>query len=202
MIAPILRCATPEVWVRCAVQDLDTLLLDHAHCEKKAAGTMMSLIFRWSDHEAGAMLSRMVREEMTHFELVLRALKQRGRTYERQVPSSYGEQISKGARKKVPEEALLDAFVVSALVEARSCERMRLLAEHVGDASLVSLYHSFEPAEDRHWQLMLELAHRCGSAEEVAKRLDFFARQEEAVVLAGAVALEAGCAPGQIRMHS
>jgi tRNA-(ms[2]io[6]A)-hydroxylase len=195
----LLLCKTHPCWLERAVSELDSVLLDHAHCEKKAAGMMLGLLFRWPDSEANGQLSRMIREELVHFEMVLRELKRRNQPFSRQIPSSYAEELSKGARKKVFEESMLDAFVLSALIEARSHERMQLLAEAAPEPELKTLFRTLEPAEDRHWQLMLELAGHFG---DPAPRLALFAAQEAEVITRGAAKLQAAYQPGSIRMHS
>ena len=182
MLAPILRCASPDSWLERALSDVDTLLHDHAHCEQKAASTMLSLVFRCPDPDLAVQLSRMAREELGHFELVLRELKRRGVVFGKLEPARYAAELSRGARKKDPREAMLDSFVISALIEARSAERMELLAGAVPDPALRSLYQSFRPAEERHWQLMLELGATFGDPQE---RLPYFATREAELIANG-----------------
>lgn len=158
MLAPILRCPTPARWLPLALSDLDTLLLDHAHCEKKAASTMISFVFRAPDHELSGALSRMAREELTHFEMCLRELKRRGGTFKRLEPSAYAGRLAAACRRRPEAEALVDAFVAAALIEARSAERMELLAHAVEDPELRAFYAALQPAEERHHQFMLEAA--------------------------------------------
>jgi tRNA 2-(methylsulfanyl)-N6-isopentenyladenosine37 hydroxylase len=180
----ILACPSPTRWLDRALGDLDTLVHDHAHCEKKAASTMLSFVFRAPDPELSPALSRLVREELTHFEMVLREMKRRGVAFGRLEPSAYAAKLSDGAR------TLTDQFVVAALIEARSCERLSLLAESAPDPHLRALYAALHPAEERHAEAMLDAAARFG---EVDARLGYYAAREADLVTIGENA---------VRMHS
>ena len=182
MLPPILRCATPARWLPLALSDLDTLLLDHAHCEKKAASTVLSFLFRAPDHELAGALSRMAREELTHFEMALRELHRRGQSFGRMTPSAYAGRLAAACRRRPEPEALVDAFVAAALIEARSCERLAMLADAVPDPHLAAFYKALHPAEERHHELMLECAARFG---EVAPRLAHLAEVEASLVREG-----------------
>ncbi|MDP2310482.1 MAG: tRNA isopentenyl-2-thiomethyl-A-37 hydroxylase MiaE [Pseudomonadota bacterium] len=177
-----LLCPTPARWLDRALSDVDTLLLDHAHCEKKAASTMLGLVFRTPEMELSGALSRMAREELTHFEMALRELRRRGRTYERLTPSAYAGRLAAACRKRPEPEALVDAFVAGSLIEARSCERIGLLADAIDDPHLKSFYQALHPAEERHHLLLLEAAARFG---DPAPRLVHLAQIEAALVTEG-----------------
>lgn len=181
-LPPILRVPTPPRWLPLALSDIDTLLLDHAHCEKKAASTVLSFVFRTPEHDLAGALSRMAREELTHFEMALRELKRRGKAFDRLEPSAYAGRLVAAARKRPEADALVDAFVAAALIEARSCERLALLADAVEDPHLRGFYQALHPAEERHHQLLLEAAARFG---EVVPRLAFLAEVEARIVEAG-----------------
>ena len=121
---------------------MDEVLLDHAHCEKKAASTAINLIFRYPNHPRLMLpLSELAREELEHFEQVVLILRQRGLEFERQKPSPYAGRLMTQIRTHEPGR-LLDMLLCCALIEARSCERMQLLAEGLDDPSLVDLYRS------------------------------------------------------------
>ena len=177
-----LRCPTPARWLDRALGDLDTLLLDHAHCEKKAASTMLALVFRAPDMELSGALSRMAREELTHFEMALRELRRRGRPYEKLTPSAYAGRLAAACRKRPEPDALLDAFVAGALIEARSCERIGMLATAVDDRHLHAFYQALHPAEERHHLLLLDAAARFG---DPAPRLAHLATIEADLVTEG-----------------
>jgi tRNA-(ms[2]io[6]A)-hydroxylase len=177
-----LLCPSPARWLDRALSDLDTLLLDHAHCEKKAASTMVSFVFRAPDAELCGAFSRMAREELTHFEMALRELKRRDRPFERLHPSAYAARMAAGCRKRPEDVALVDAFVAASLIEARSAERIGLLADAVADPHLQSFYAALHPAEERHHLLLLDAAHQFGDA---APRLAALAALEADIVTAG-----------------
>ncbi|MFZ5479612.1 MAG: tRNA isopentenyl-2-thiomethyl-A-37 hydroxylase MiaE [Myxococcota bacterium] len=178
----ILACASPPRWLDRALSDVDTLLLDHAHNEKKAASTVLGFVFRAPDAELSAALSRMAREELTHFEMALRELARRGRPFERLPPAAYAGELARACRRRPEPDALVDAFVAAALIEARSCERLALLAEAVDDPRLRAFYAALHPAEERHHALMLEAAARFG---DPAPRLAHLAEVEAGLILAG-----------------
>ncbi len=178
----ILLCPSPGRWRDQALANLDTVLLDHAHCEKKAASTVLSLIFRAPDPELAGALSRMAREELTHFEMALRELARRGIPFTRLEPSAYAGHIAGACRRRPEADALCDAFVAAALIEARSCERLAILHDAVDDPELRRFYAALHPAEERHHALMLACAARFG---DVGPRLALLAEREAACILAG-----------------
>ena len=182
MLPSILRHPSPARWLPLALSDLDTLLLDHAHCEKKAASTVLSFVFRAPEPSLAAALSRMAREELSHFEMALRELKRRKTAFGKLAPSAYAGRLSAAGRKRPEADALLDAFVVGALIEARSCERLSLLADAVEDPHLRRFYRALHPAEERHHALLLGAAARFG---DVAPRLAYLAEVEARIVEEG-----------------
>ncbi len=188
-----LAAPTREDWLDEAAADMDTVLLDHAHCEKKAASTAMNLIFRYVEEpQLMAPLSALAREELAHFELLLKVLDRRGIPFRRIEPSPYAALLLKAVRKEEPLR-LLDTLLCCSLIEARSCERMKLLAEHLTDPELAGLYRSLLASEARHHHGYVELAmDRFGRAETRARLAELAAH--EAAVLA-----EPGPA---LRMHS
>ena len=124
-----LATSTAPEWVDRALANLDEILLDHAHCEKKAASTAVSLLFRYPGHAALLpALAALAREELVHFEAVLAQLQARGVAFRHQVPSPYAAALLKAVRPHDPER-LVDTLLCMALIEARSCERMKLLAD-------------------------------------------------------------------------
>jgi tRNA-(ms[2]io[6]A)-hydroxylase len=191
----VLRLAstTDRAWLTRALADLDEILLDHAHCEKKAASTALSLLFKYPGH--GALLpalSRLAREELRHFEEVLAHLAARRVPFRHQVPSPYAGELMKAIRPREPER-LLDTLLCLALIEARSCERMGLLADAVDDPALAGLYRGLLASEARHHGTYVELATRVAPEPEVHARLREIALHEAAV-------LEA--APAIPRLHA
>jgi tRNA-(ms[2]io[6]A)-hydroxylase len=168
------------------------VLVDHAHCEKKAASTAVSLLFRYPENPAlCAVLAGLAREELSHFELVLDALAKRGVALRRQVPSPYAGELLAAVRRDEPAR-LCDTLLCLALIEARSCERMRLLAEAVADPALAALYRGLLGSEVRHHRAYVDLALATGPEPEVRQRLAVLARHEAEVLAA---------APPMARLH-
>jgi tRNA 2-(methylsulfanyl)-N6-isopentenyladenosine37 hydroxylase len=174
----ILKAPTPRAWVDAALGDLPTLLVDHANCEKKAASTAMALIFAYpEDRSLSVALSRLAREELKHFEQVERLMKKLDMPYQRMKPGRYASELRKLVRTHEPKRKL-DLMIVHALIEARSCERFRLLATKLKDAAVRDLYEQLERSEARHFELYLNFAEREFEAEEIAERLELIATRE------------------------
>lgn len=173
----ILRAATPRAWAEAAAADLPMLLVDHANCEKKAASTAMALIFAYPEDRALAVaLSRLAREELKHFEQVERLMKKLDVPYLRMKPGRYAGELRKLVRTHEPKRKL-DLMIVHALIEARSCERFRLLAAHL-PAEVRALYAQLERSEARHFEMYLQFAAREFDAGEIAARLELIATRE------------------------
>ena len=148
---------TPDAWLAAASEHLPELLIDHANCEKKAASTALNLLYRYTDHSALLhRLSRLAREELRHFEQVIRLMERRGIAYEHVGPSRYAG----GLRAKVAThepDRLVDTLIVGAFIEARSCERFAALVPHL-DEELATFYRSLLRSEARHFSDYLALA--------------------------------------------
>jgi tRNA-(ms[2]io[6]A)-hydroxylase len=177
-----LASATDPAWGHAAADHLDEILLDHAHCEKKAAGVAVTLLFR-APERAGWMgpLSALAREELGHFEAVLVELSRRGQAFRRQRPSAYAGRLRAAIRPREPEQ-LLDGLLCSALIEARSCERLGLLAEALPEPRLADFYRGLCRAEARHHGLYVELACDVAPRAVVAARLGELAAHEAGVL--------------------
>ncbi len=142
-----LKSTTSERWLRQVAEHLDEILIDHAHCEKKAAGTAMNLLFAYvEDVELGREMTRIVQEELDHFNQVLDQLQRRRIRFRRLKPSNYGAQLHTLIRKFEPGRAI-DRLLVAGLIEARSCERFDLLRKHVPDPELSRFF--WEPVRVR-----------------------------------------------------
>ncbi len=151
----ILICGTPEAWLNKAIDSLEILLLDHAHCEKKAAATALSLIHRYPDKGLVRHLSPLAREELRHFEQVSSLLKEEGYSYRNLRPGTYAKCLYQNISKEEPFR-FKDTLLVCALIEARSCERFKSLVPRL-DGSLKYFYNKFYEAESRHCELYLNL---------------------------------------------
>ena len=172
-----LPCETPQRWVELAIQDVPTLLIDHANCEKKAAATAMSLMHRHTEHPALLnKMSRLAREELRHFEQVIKIMERRGIEYTLVTASRYAAGLRDLVRKKDPGR-LVDTLVVGALIEARSCERFAALMPYL-DEELGAFYASLLKSESRHFQDYLKLAGDLAGEGELESRLSVFRARE------------------------
>ncbi|MDV2467999.1 tRNA-(ms[2]io[6]A)-hydroxylase [Acinetobacter chinensis] len=152
-----LGCETPQAWLDEALKNLDILMQDHANCEKKAAGTAMNLMFRYSFFtDLQVKLAQLVREEMLHYEQVLEFMTKRGQEWKGLSAGRYAGGLRKEIRTYEP-EALIDVLVIGAFVEARSCERFYALAPVVDD-ELGRYYRYLLKSESRHYEDYLALA--------------------------------------------
>ena len=180
-----LSSKTPTEWVDRIEGHLSEVLIDHAHCEKKAAGTAMNMIFSYVEHPTITIpLSTVVEEELAHFRQVLQILADRGIPIVGQVQSRYGERLSALIRKTEPEK-FLDRCVIAALIEARSCERFMLLRDHLKDRELAQFYDSLLESEARHHSLYLRLAEEKHDRETVRTRLRELAEREGEIIALG-----------------
>ena len=174
---------TSGAWLRQALAHPELLLLDHAHCERKAAGAALQLMFRYpGDSELAAVLSPLAREELEHFERVLALLQRRGIGMRPLAAPPYGAGLARQVRREEPQR-MLDSFLVAGLIEARSHERLALLAHHSPDACLRALYGDLLASEARHFGLYWLLCERRWPRELVMERLRQLA-QAEAELLA------------------
>lgn len=158
---------TGAAWDDWALAHLDTIVLDHAHCEKKAASTAINLIFRYTPYPSLMQpLSALAREELEHFELVLDHLRRRGVAFGRLEPSPYAARLLEACRKAEPQR-VIDTLLCCSMIEARSCERMQRLAGALrslppddprADPALLDLYESLLACEARHHASYVDLA--------------------------------------------
>ena len=177
-----LTSATAVEWVQKAMENMDDILLDHAHCEKKAASTALGLIFRYPDRNALLVpLARLAREELVHFEQVLEHLNARGIPFARQAPSPYAGLLMEACARDEPRR-LLDTLICCSLIEARSCERMKLLAENLDDSVLAEFYQGLLASEARHNATYLTLAEEFFSSDVIRSRLEKLSKIESAIL--------------------
>jgi tRNA-(ms[2]io[6]A)-hydroxylase len=177
-----LASRTPPAWAERALADLPELLVDHAHCEKRAAGMALGLISRYPDRTALlAPLARVAREELEHFERMLSLLAARGIAFRPQEPAPYARRLLGWARTAEPGR-LVDTLLACATIEARSCERFRRLAEATGDAELGAFYRELQACEARHHALYVELACGVAPAAAVRARLEALLAHEAEVI--------------------
>src|SRR5690554_315365 len=177
-IKGFLGCETPCEWLQLAARPeaLELLLTDHAHCEKKAASTAMTLMFRYVDRsDLLNKMSRLAREELIHFEQVLGIMESRGLSYGHLSPARYAAGMRKDVRTSEPGR-LVDVLIIGAFIEARSCERFAALAPDLDD-ELAKFYRSLLKSEGRHYQDYLGLA-EAYAGEPIDERVEHFRRLE------------------------
>jgi tRNA 2-(methylsulfanyl)-N6-isopentenyladenosine37 hydroxylase len=180
-IREFLLCETPRAWVEWALQNPQTLLIDHANCEKKAASTALNLMYRYVDHyQLLNKLSRLAREELRHFEQVIGLMRARGIAYPQISASRYAGELRKAVRSHEPGR-LVDTLLVGAIIEARSCERFAALVPEL-DPELGEFYASLLKSESRHFSDYLKLARELSSAQEVAQRLPVLLQRERELI--------------------
>ncbi len=167
-----LKLATDPRWANIAEKSLEEILTDHAFCEQKAATSGISLIVHHSDKEDIVdEVTPLVAEEWGHFRKVLKELKRRGLTLGAQRKDEYVNQLMLVKKKGLHRnEALLEDLLIFAMIEARSCERFRLLSLHVEDEELRSFYHEFMVSEAGHYRMFIDLAKKYFPAEQVKNR--------------------------------
>jgi tRNA-(ms[2]io[6]A)-hydroxylase len=180
-----LKSATSPRWFEQVSGQIELLLIDHAHCEKKAAGTALNLIFAYVDKpEICRELPAIVTEELEHFQMVLDLLEVRGIRFRRINPSSYGRKLNELVSKQEPQKAI-DRLLVAGLIEARSCERFGVLREQLADRELAAFYDNLFESEARHHSIYVRLAKLFGPDELVNRRLEELAAAEAAIVAEG-----------------
>ena len=174
---------TSEDWIDLAISNPMEILLDHAHCERKAAGVALQLMFRYVDEPGlSEVLSPLAREELEHFERVLSILNTRGKKLQKLASPPYGSTLAKNICKVEPLR-MLDSFLVAGLIEARSHERMKLLSIHSPDIELRNLYADLLKSEARHFGIYWKLADERFERNLLTSRLGELAKVESDALL-------------------
>jgi tRNA-(ms[2]io[6]A)-hydroxylase len=182
-----LQCETDDAWVEAALADVDALLIDHAHCEMKAASNAMSLAVRYGDRPAlvAAMIA-LAEEELSHLRLVHDRIVARGRTLGPPPVDPYAAFLRKAVGPS-RSPTLVERLLIGALIEARSCERFKLLSERCPDAELAAFYKTLLAAEAGHYRTFVDLAIAAGAQDgvdedQVRARLAELAQHEASIV--------------------
>jgi tRNA-(ms[2]io[6]A)-hydroxylase len=171
LILEFLPCRTPQAWTTCATKDIPTLLLDHAGLELKAAQQALTLMNRYAGRaDLLSKMSRLAREELCHFERVIRILKKRGIIYRPLSASRYFRKLHTQIRDAEPGR-LVDTLIIGAIIEARSCERFYSLLPFLAtsDPDLATLYESLLESETRHFMDYLDLADQAAGESTAAR---------------------------------
>lgn len=179
-----LKLPTDPRWVNMAEMSLEEILTDHAYCEQKAATSCISLIQSYPDKERLVKeVSPVVTEEWGHFRMVLKELDKRELKLGFQRKDEYVNKLlsfqKKGGSR---EDKLIERLLICALIEARSCERFRLLSLNISDEALKEFYHSFMVSEAGHYRMFLDLAKHYGEEEKVKSRWQEYLRYEAEIM--------------------
>ncbi|MBI4819364.1 MAG: tRNA-(ms[2]io[6]A)-hydroxylase [Deltaproteobacteria bacterium] len=182
---------TDPDWIGIALTDLDQILVDHAHLEKKAASHAFGVLFKHPEQVTlQRPLARLACEELGHFELVLDHLERRGGKLERIKPAAYAGRLR--AIERGEPHRLIDSLLMASVIEARSCERMKILSEHVPDQALAKMYRGLLASEARHHQLYVDLAISIFGESRAMSRLAEILEHEAKII---------GKAPREPRIH-
>lgn len=173
IVNDFLRVPSPAEWLKKAASEIPLLLLDHAHCERKAAATAINLISKYPERlELVPIFSALAREELLHFEKVLELMRQRDIKFGPLKPSHYAQNLHREITRGGSIQRLGDELIVGAIIEARSCERFMSLISLLDDEPLRKFYATLVKAEARHFMDYLELAKMY--VGEIDNRLRFF----------------------------
>jgi len=179
-----LELPTDPRWVSIAEKNIEEILVDHAYCEQKAASTCISIIVSYPDKERVVeVLTRVVAEEWGHFERVVEEIKKRGYKLGYPRKDEYVDKLQQIVKKGGSrEQQLVEKLLVNALIEARSCERFRLLWKEIGDAELSKFYYELMVSEAGHYKNFLALAKEFMEPEVVEKRWREILSQESEII--------------------
>lgn len=179
-----LKLATDPKWANIAEGNLQEILTDHAWCEQKAASNAISLVV--NNPEKTEMVDKLLeiaQEELSHFKLVHEKIKERGYKLGPERKDDYVNELSKFMRKGVSRDsAFIDRLLFAAMIEARSCERFRILSESIKDKDLASFYKGLMISEANHYKVFISFARKYGNREETDKRWEEFLDYEAQVV--------------------
>ncbi len=177
-----LQSTTDLSWIDQVKSNLDEVLIDHAHCEYKAAATAMSLMGAYIENQdLCAEMTRIVEEELEHYHMVIKLLDSRSIPFRKQQAGHYGKELNALVRSGEPNKAI-DRLLVGGLIEARSCERFSLLAEHIDDTELSEFYQSLFESEARHHTTYVRLAKQFADDDVVRSRLSELSALESEII--------------------
>lgn len=167
-----LKLATDPRWVNIVESNIDEILTDHAWCEQKAASNALSLIVNNPNYpEMVSALIEIVKEEVEHFDQVHNLIKKRGQILGRERKDDYVNELYKFMKKDGSRtQSLVDRLLFSAMIEARSCERFRVLSENIKDVELATFYRDLMISEATHYTTFIGFAREYGKDIDVDKR--------------------------------
>ena len=180
-----LRLPTDPRWVNIAEKNIEEILTDHAYCEQKAASTAISLIVQFPEYpEVVEKMADLAQEEMEHFQRVHEFIQKKGLKLGHERKDEYIHELLKFFPKggKDKNQRLIDKLLFAAMVEARSCERFRVLSENIQDKELSEFYYELMKSEAGHYSMFLLLAKKYGDENEVEKQWQRFLDYESEVI--------------------
>ena len=179
-----LKLPTDPRWVNIAEKNIDDILIDHAFCEQKAASTAISLIVLFPEYtELVQQMTALVKEEISHFKMVHDRIVARGKVLGRCRKDEYVLELMKFFPKGGDHKSkLIHRLLYAALIEARSCERFRLLSKELKDQDLAKFYHDLMVSEANHYSMFLNFARKYGEREEVDKKWDALLNYEAQIM--------------------
>jgi tRNA-(ms[2]io[6]A)-hydroxylase len=179
----MLRATTSQVWVDTVLNDFDSFLQDHADCERKASAMAMSFVAKYPDRvEIIPELIDTAVEEMHHFRQVYKIMEKRGVTLAKEINKDlYINQLVDLCRSSSLER-FMDRLILASMIEWRSCERFKLVAENLSDQELKNLYHNLWESEGRHGEVFIQMALTYFPQADVNERLDYFLDQEAKIL--------------------
>ena len=180
-----LKLPTDPRWVNIVEKNISDILTDHAYCEQKAASYAISLITKYPDiPELVDKMTALAQEEMQHFQMVHDIVKQRGLTLGSETKDPYVHDLMKYIKRGGNDAmVLVDRLLIAATIEARSCERFRILSENIQDKELAKFYSDLMTSEARHYAMFLKLARKYGEGVDVDSRWKDFLVKEAEIML-------------------
>ncbi|PWY55294.1 tRNA hydroxylase [Legionella qingyii] len=183
ILIDFLQVKTPQRWLDFAADHIPLLLIDHAHCERKAAATAINFMSKYPEkRELVEVMSPLAREELLHFEKVITFMTNKGIEFCPLQPSGYATQMHKQVTSRNVLQRLCDQLIIGAIIEARSCERFYAIIPFLEDQDLVKFYGTLIKSEARHFEDYLRLAKLYGG--NIEERLKLFLTIENDFILA------------------
>lgn len=183
-----LKLPTDPRWVNIVEKNISDILTDHAYCEQKAASYAISLITKYPEiPEIVDKMTALAQEEMQHFQMVHEIIKKRGLALGKESKDPYVHDLMKFIKRGGSDAmVLVDRLLIAAMIEARSCERFRILSENIEDKELAKFYSDLMTSEARHYAMFLKLARKYGEGVDVdARWKQFLVKEAEIMVLYG-----------------
>jgi tRNA-(ms[2]io[6]A)-hydroxylase len=179
-----LKLPTDPRWASVAEQNIDEILTDHAWCEQKAATNAISIIILYPEHsDMVTALTALAQEELTHFDMVHQLILARGGVLGKERRDDYVNELYKFMRKGHSRLiAFIDRLLFAAMIEARSCERFRVLSENIQDPELATFYHDLMASEAGHYTLFLGFARKYAGEIDVETRWKEWLEYEASII--------------------